>query len=553
MLSVNDYIALNSIGRAGPLGDKGKIGPTGPTGPSGFLYPGKVGATGATGRTGPTGPTGPTGLPGKLPISSISTTLSGTQTVIAVGGFYNDATPNISGGPQLSYTDAIGTSWTNVSGITDGIISCVARNLSGTTVIGGLTSTRIPFIKYALNGALNAASWTNASGVTNGATLPMIQRANLLALSSKVTTYMSRVIWQPYWNRFIMVFASANVPGDSGQMTPTTVLYSSDGMTWAEGNIPGSFKVAADIACSDMHTIIVGTNNQNRSSNFFLLSADGGVNWTGGFPNDVNGFPAISQIRSVIPYYDKWMVIGYQFNSDGFQRFGLAISPIAATSRSWTANVVSSMTNCQSLAHDGSGWVIVREETYPPQPPLGLLVARISSDITGSAGSLSSPSTNTNTILLNGYYETYPVNGKVIWTGNRFYLYGYGSPTLNNYPIGQSDDGGYTWVNSSGMLGSSVRDMTFTPKIRTITPEDKSKKLFLTANTSISGSLSTNDWIHVKNISASPIVVYTSPMSPDTHIILPPNTNTFNFGFQNVLRNSPAAIIYSTGSSLVAL
>ena len=96
--------------------------------------------------------------------------------------------------------------------------------------------------------------------------------------------------------------------------------------------------------------------------------------------------------------------------------------------------------------------------------------------------------------------------------------------------------------------------MTFTPKTITVNKNDTNKKFFVTSNTTISGSLTTNNWVHIKNISASPVVVSSaSPVNPNKYVILPPATTSTNVSGAVNFGESPGVLIYSTGSSLVAV
>jgi hypothetical protein len=341
----------------------------------------------------------------------------------------------------------------------------------------------------------------------------------------------------------------------------TQILYSDDGIIWQGngtakyiGNWIGSYNLysVVDIAWYDKYTIILGLDYATRSTNHYLISQDGGINWTDGFIKDSGGIPMISRADSITSCYGKWLVTGTQYNADSIQRNALATSVPAATSTSWSANVVTSMTDCSSLAHNGNNWVILRDGASANTEN-----AYVVTSISGNAGTI------VNTTVSGGGSITMPTSNvkKVIWTGNRYYAW----TNDSNSNIYQSDDGGYTWFTKNIQIPVAANSlplyiyrtatsMTFTPKTITVNKNDTNKKFFVTSNTTISGSLTTNNWVHIKNISASPVVVSSaSPVNPNKYVILPPATTSTNVSGAVNFGESPGVLIYSTGSSLVAV
>jgi len=134
---------------------------------------------------------------------------------------------------------------------------------------------------------------------------------------------------------------------------------------------------------------------------------------------------------------------------------------------------------------------------------------------------------------------------KIVWTGNKFYCIGTtGISGTNN--ILQSPDG-ITWTpaTNGNIPDAVVRDIAFSPYKITLSPTDQYKRYLLASSVNISGTLITNDWVQLKNITAFPQVITTVSGSVIIPAVQPYATPT--------LADTASSIVYSSGSSLRAV
>jgi hypothetical protein len=98
----------------------------------------------------------------------------------------------------------------------------------------------------------------------------------------------------------------------------------------------------------------------------------------------------------------------------------------------------------------------------------------------------------------------------IIWTGKVFIAYGQSVKGANYYYTISED--GIAWQSPSISPVSVISDICCTPNTVTLAPNSSEyARVFLSSNTIFSGSLTSNDYIHVKNISAQSIEIFGTP------------------------------------------
>ena len=190
----------------------------------------------------------------------------------------------------------------------------------------------------------------------------------------------------------------------------------------------------------------------------------------------------------------------------------------------------------RSGAFNGNTWIVIANGT--PGTPSGTVIY---------SGSTLADAMTTATVRYAQSSSQITIPRKVIWTGQRFYAYGTNgtsSPTINMLA---STTGTSTWsAVTSNTIPIEIRDVCFTPnKITVASGTNEYTRYFASSNTVFSGTLTTNDCIFVKNISAQPIEVFGSPAINSAELQIPPASTTYG--------NTREAVVYSDGSYLVVV
>ena len=616
-------------GSSGPAGAIGPIGPSGPSGPPGNNGP--PGALGPTGPTGPSGPSGPSGPTGPTFIAS-SVNASGAQTLVVVGG-NSDGTGN-----QLAYSTDQGASWTTKAGIFSTQINSIAvssvfdtgGNQTDRYVAGGAgtmtvrTSTDLntwtdnssansvfaiecskvvwsPYynrfiaagLKVGVDGFNNitagysttvdgTGTWTQgnlsisaspdirgrglvADLICNGPSIVLAANSKTLTIDSiLLIPYNSGTGMPEHWEfTYTAGFNTEIRAGDTidfSNLTPNGVanasawttyfndyiftasssgaFYATDtnticlASTYSDPNSPGS-----GIAPPDNTNILDGTGNVVLSApNWYAKSSDGGANWTTYSQLTTYANDDLS-INSVVPFYGDSVCFFNRLSNTG-QSFG---GNIILNLNTLTTSVYTSTTSAMmSGAFNGNRWVVVANGL--PGAPSGTKIYYGST--LRDAMSLNSQSYPGGTF---GDPSSITTPRKVVWTGNKFYVYGTNGSTSTTNNMMVSTTGTSSWTNvSTNSVPVEIRDMSFTPnKITVATGTNEYTRYFASSNTVFSGTLTTDDCVFIKNISAQPIEVFGSPGSNVDELQIPAASSEYG--------NTGEAIVYSDGTYLVVV
>ena len=166
-------------------------------------------------------------------------------------------------------------------------------------------------------------------------------------------------------------------------------------------------------------------------------------------------------------------------------------------------------TSSTAAAFDGRNWCIASPTLSPPSvgpsgPELLLVTAPTIMDGMSALVPVSEV-INMQEFLPRVLWQN------IVWTGNVFLAYGQDIDDGNCYCVTSPD--GITWSSlTSFPTVSAISDITFTPNTVRLTPNSSEySRFFLSSNTIFSGSMTLNDYVHVKNISAQPIEIFGSP------------------------------------------
>jgi hypothetical protein len=397
------------------------------------------------------------------------------QSVVMVGGAGFNTN-------QLAYTTD-GSTWISQSGLTDGTVNCVAISPSGTVVIA--TTESSSRIRYSTSGP--PFTWTTA-----------------LVVNEQLRSPPTKIIWQGYHNRFIAAGAADSVP--------TSVAYSSDGITWTGGvQFSGKTQPVTAMSWNGPYTIFIG-------GGFCYLSSNGGESWTSQPIGSV-----LNTATDVVPYYaNEWLAVGTNTGK-------LALAKSGISGATWTTNTGSLVgDNLLTIAFNGKIWVYAR---------------------TGSDGSTQLFSKSALSVFegQTPVYSTKLIGApkKVVWTGNKFYCVGT-SGTISGdirYNTLQSVDGtNWSLATSESILAIEVRDIACSPQLVTLTANNTYSRYIVNANIKFAGTLPNNDWVQIRNNSASPHIV----QAANTSVSLPALSTYLS-------TESTNAIVYSSSGTLTAI
>ena len=134
------------------------------------------------------------------------------------------------------------------------------------------------------------------------------------------------------------------------------------------------------------------------------------------------------------------------------------------------------------------------------------------------------------------------IPSKIVWSGNKFYCIGT-TGLSGNSNILQSTDG-ITWTaaTNANIPDGSIRDIAVSPNTLTLSPTDNYRRYFIDSDTQVVGS---NEYVQIKNITPMPHALTT-----DTGTLVIPATQPYSIP---PVANTPTAVVYSSGSSLVAV
>lgn len=297
-------------GSTGPTGTTGTIGvgKQGSTGFSGFT--GVFGFLGPTGRTGPTGVFGSTGMPGD-------------------GGF----TGFFGAYGRTGLTGSIGTTGTR------GWNGPALQLLAPQVVAGASSAT--PYIQYAAN---PTSTWTSSSTTNlSSASLPMEMVAwNGLtwagAAANGIVTSSDGINWTLPYSGGTRSIAWGNGQWIAGSMTASTIVKSSDSVTWAASspaNIPTTIN---SIAWNGTHWVASGSS--------VAYSTDG-TTWTAASSVSASFTGQDIAWNGVI-----WVTVGTLSGT------GAGLYWTATTTGTWSFIAIPYMTSPQSIAWNQRKWVI---------------------------------------------------------------------------------------------------------------------------------------------------------------------------------------------------
>jgi len=236
-------------------------------------------------------------------------------------------------------------------------------------------------------------------------------------------------------------------------------------------------------------------------------------------------------MNSIIPYYgDSVCFFNTLPNTSSFGATEIVnLTTLAKTEYPGTTSIMS------SGAFDGNTWIVVAKGV--PGNQTGTVV--YSGSPLQDAMGLTNPQYSQSSAEIT-------IPRKVVWTGTNFYVYGTNgtsSPTINMLA---STTGTSTWgAVTANSIPIEIRDMCFTPNKITVSSGNNYTRYFASSNTVFSGSLTTNDCIFVKNISAQPIEVFGSPGINSAELQIPPGSAIYAY--------TRESIVYSDGSYLVVV
>jgi hypothetical protein len=549
------YIPVGAIltGRTGPSGPDGIRGPTGPSGPAGSN--GINGATGPSGASGPTGEastiSGPSGPSGVFTVPPIVVNPSGTQKIFIIGNTADgNFDPDADTANRLCYSDNNGTTWqdyTLIPGLTNP--RCLACNSSGILLVG------------AGNGLFSHTIDPSSSFIVSFAgstTLPSI---------NGVSPIITRIVWWPYYRKFLIVLNYTLVEVDSGiqkQMSQiwqletanATLLYSLPMPDFAEGVDAVSYRIL-DINVKRFY-VIASVYDEFSGTSRILYSGSGGSSWT------MTDSTQQLHYTSVIPYYESsWLRLGFgeyednsappqrrnpvfasgdasyhPIGSNGAVSLSIDLSTASFDSTYYPASLTTGSSyqistptdagNILGAAFNGQVWSVIVPATYNVSTPGGTTKFLNSSDLTvftsydlstATSGYIhnitfqDSTTTSRNSQISFGLtplleYRT-RIIPRIVWTGTRFVIVGVSTNSARNAGILTSQYGtNWSSVTTGIPTARTIRDICFTPVSVTLTKGvDEYKRYMISANTIFAGDIGTGYTVYVKNIGLTTVEV----------------------------------------------
>jgi len=258
------------------------------------------------------------------------------------------------------------------------------------------------------------------------------------------------------------------------------------------------------------------------------------ITYTVNGKTNVNLFGTSSTVYlSTTPYLNGTVgnySLTIQAARNGSVTFSLPSPPAQVTNALYLIPQRPGVSSATSVAFNGVNWVGLLGQDAKTVVVGPTLRDLMSWQVTGT----SAIQTYTITTM------TTPTN--IIWTGNRFFIYGSGTDTL----LVSSD--GTTWNSVSTNMSLSICDMSFTPNVITLNSGMEYQKYFLSAKTLFSGTvgstITNNDFISIKNVSFDEIQAFVNLNGfPNTTLRLVPASND-NGG------SSDGAIVYYTSNNL---
>ena len=208
-------------------------------------------------------------------------------------------------------------------------------------------------------------------------------------------------------------------------------------------------------------------------------------------------------------------------------------TPPASFTYMMPAGIPLGFTTSTAGAFDGKNWVIAGVDTDSSSIVAAPTIEDgISANIPGS---LFTENTKLDKDSRNILWQN------IVWTGNVFMAYGQEVEDITYYYTTSKD--GISWTPPEPSPISVISDICFTPNTVTLAPNiPEYSRVFLSSNTIFSGSLTLNDYIHVKNISAQSIEIFGTPGINGAELQLSPSKSSDYAG-------SSALVSYRGGPS----
>lgn len=195
-------------------------------------------------------------------------------------------------------------------------------------------------------------------------------------------------------------------------------------------------------------------------------------------------------------------------------------------------------TTSTSGAFDGKNWVIAGVDTDSSN----IVAAPTIED--GISAKIPGSLFTENTRLASGPSGSI-LWQNIVWTGNVFIAYGQEVEGTDYYYTVSED--GIAWIVPRLSPLDVISDICCTPNTVTLTSgSSEYSRVFLSSNTVFRGSLTSNDYIHVKNISAQPIEIFGTPGINSAELQLAPSKSSNYAGRSAVVsyRGGPSGYLY---------
>jgi len=289
----------------------------------------------------------------------------------------------------------------------------------------------------------------------------------------------------------------------------------------------------------NLYATITGSRESNLGggnvATFFQYTVNG--------RSDINLFSASSGVyfsNSTTDALLKNMYFKYYAVAGEVAVYG---TPPASFTYMTPAGTQVGFTTSTSGAFDGKNWVIAGVDTDSSNIVAAPTIEDgISAKIPGSLftentrlGISSGPSGPSGSILWQN----------IVWTGNVFIAYGQEVEGTDYYYTVSED--GIAWIVPRLSPLGVISDICCTPNTVTLTSgSSEYSRVFLSSNTVFRGSLTSNDYIHVKNISAQTIEIFGTPGINSAELQLAPSKSSNYAGRSAVVsyRGGPSGYLY---------
>ena len=548
----NGLTFVGGIGPSGPNGPRGASGPTGPSGMNGT--DGYSGPSGPSGSSGPSGPSGNSGANGVFVLPSVIVNPVGGQMIYAVGSISDDITAIDTYG-AMSSSD-LGTTWVNFGNLPALLKPvCCACN-SNYLLMGGTNSINLTTIIMQVGGDIYRPPHNDIS--FNGNIFPIIRGAGSI-LSYPTCT---RIIWWPYYQKFLLVLRYT-IEGNY-RFQIWQLLNSSIGTLTTEYRAINSTNIydTATLGSNSFDLIDINVNgpyasaivyNNTTSESLMIYSTNGGTNWSSTAPDSLTSY------MSILPYYgDSWLRCSAgQTAVSGSLTYPTGVNGAVAVSVTGTnfdttlypssMGILGSSYQVRSpdagfiygAAFNGKVWCVILPATYETDHslhnPQGLTIftsydleTAISGDVNNITFTDGEPP---RTQQIYPSYSTNHSSGikpRIVWTGQRFIVFGASSSTNPSAGILTSPNG-FDWSSvTSPVTRRYIRDICFSsinyPILRGL---EEYTRFMTSASITFYGKMSRGLSSYVKNIGTGSIDCSTYYALTGNTILLPTNSSPY--------------------------